>query len=162
MIKNNKGITLIALVVTIVVLVILGGVSVYLVLGENRVVQKAKKSSEDYQLAQINEQEQLIGAEEYIQTSRQTVSNSNMSSLHSSAFTATAYGWSIGAGTRYFNSFTINTSEEFSKYMSYDSSNGNITVLKSGWYIIVSSLRGHQSGGERIYVDKNCYQWKIN
>ena len=40
--KNNKGITLVALVVTIVVLLILAGVSINLVLGNNGIVKKAQ------------------------------------------------------------------------------------------------------------------------
>ena len=49
--KNNKGITLVALVVTIVVLLILAGVSINLVLGDNGIVKKAQdaktKTAED-------------------------------------------------------------------------------------------------------------------
>jgi len=40
--KNNKGITLVALVVTIVVLLILAGVSINLVLGNNGIIAKAQ------------------------------------------------------------------------------------------------------------------------
>ena len=42
MLKNRKGITLVALVVTIVVLLILSGVSINLVLGNNGIIAKAK------------------------------------------------------------------------------------------------------------------------
>ena len=42
MLKNIKGITLVALVVTIVVLLILAGVSINLVLGNNGIIAKAK------------------------------------------------------------------------------------------------------------------------
>ena len=42
--KNNKGITLVALVVTIVVLLILAGVSINLVLGDNGIIAKAKEA----------------------------------------------------------------------------------------------------------------------
>ena len=49
--KNNKGITLVALVVTIVVLLILAGVSINLVLGNNGIIAKAQdaktKTAED-------------------------------------------------------------------------------------------------------------------
>ena len=40
--KEMKGITLVALVVTIVVLLILAGVSINLVLGDNGIVKKAQ------------------------------------------------------------------------------------------------------------------------
>ena len=42
--KKNKGITLVALVVTIVVLLILAGVSINLVLGNNGIIAKAKET----------------------------------------------------------------------------------------------------------------------
>ena len=45
--RNNKGITLVALVVTIVVLLILAGVSINLVLGENGIITQAKKAKKE-------------------------------------------------------------------------------------------------------------------
>ena len=44
--KGNKGITLIALVVTIIILIILAGISINLVLGENGIIQKSKSAKE--------------------------------------------------------------------------------------------------------------------
>ena len=40
--KSSKGITLVALVVTIIVLIILAGVSINLVLGDNGIITMAK------------------------------------------------------------------------------------------------------------------------
>jgi len=51
--KRNRGITLIALVITIVVLIILAGVAISLSLGENGIFNKAKFATEEY----ANEQE---------------------------------------------------------------------------------------------------------
>ena len=53
--KNTKGITLIALVVTVIVLIILAGVSISLVLGENGIVIKAKKAKENTELAKTED-----------------------------------------------------------------------------------------------------------
>ena len=53
--KNNKGITLVALVVTIVVLLILAGVSINSVLGENGIITKAKDAAEKTAAAQEKE-----------------------------------------------------------------------------------------------------------
>jgi len=61
--KNNKGITLIALVITIVVLIILAGVAINLTLGENGIFNKAKEAKEDYKVASNEEQEQLANVE---------------------------------------------------------------------------------------------------
>ena len=57
--KKQKGITLIALVVTVIVLIILAGVSISLVLGENGIVTIAKRAKENIELAQIEEEKEL-------------------------------------------------------------------------------------------------------
>ena len=57
--KKQKGITLIALVITIIVLIILAGVSISLVLGENGIVSKAKKAKENTELAKVEEETRL-------------------------------------------------------------------------------------------------------
>ena len=53
---REKGITLIALVVTIVVLLILAGISINLVLGDNGIINKAKIASNKSDAAQVKEQ----------------------------------------------------------------------------------------------------------
>lgn len=45
-INKDRGITIIALVVTIVIILILAGVSIGLVQGDNGIISKAKKSKE--------------------------------------------------------------------------------------------------------------------
>ena len=66
--KNNKGITLVALVVTIIVLVILAGVSINLVLGDNGIITIAKKAKENTELAKIQEETELNELYEQIET----------------------------------------------------------------------------------------------
>ena len=56
MLKQNKGITLIALVITIIVLLILAGVSISAVMGENGIATKAKEASEATKKAQKEEE----------------------------------------------------------------------------------------------------------
>ena len=66
-IKKNDGITLVALVVTIIVLILLAGVSINLVIGNNGIMQKAAKGRVDYTGAAINEQMSLNKIEDYIE-----------------------------------------------------------------------------------------------
>lgn len=47
MIKNNKGITLIALVITIIVLLILAGVSIAMLTGSNGILTQATEAKKD-------------------------------------------------------------------------------------------------------------------
>ena len=62
----NKGITLVALVVTIVVLLILAGVSINLVLGENGLITQAKQAKEKTKTAEAEEKTSIDYASEYI------------------------------------------------------------------------------------------------
>ena len=54
--RNNKAITLIALVITIVVLIILAAVAINLSLGNNGIFNRAKTAKEQYQNAQDYEE----------------------------------------------------------------------------------------------------------
>ncbi len=51
MFKQERGITLVALVVTIVVLLILAGVSISMVLGQNGIVTKAQDAKRNFTAA---------------------------------------------------------------------------------------------------------------
>lgn len=53
---EEKGITLVALVVTIIVLLILAGVSINLVIGENGLIGRSKEATKKYQDYGLNEQ----------------------------------------------------------------------------------------------------------
>lgn len=57
--RKEKGITLIALVVTIVVLLILAGVSISMLTGENGIVTQASKANEETTIAREQEQVDL-------------------------------------------------------------------------------------------------------
>ena len=54
--KKNSGITLVALVVTIIVLIILAGISISLVLGDNGIITKAKDAKTFTERARVVEQ----------------------------------------------------------------------------------------------------------
>ena len=64
--SREQGITLIALVITIVILIILATISITLVFGEGGLIQRTQEGKELTESAQTDEQEELKGAEEYI------------------------------------------------------------------------------------------------
>ena len=66
MFKSKRGITLIALVVTIVILLILAGVSISLVLDNNGIINRSKKAKIEYGQAKDNEQAQLNEISDWI------------------------------------------------------------------------------------------------
>ena len=55
MLKNNKGITLIALVITIIVLLILAGVSIAMLTGENGILNQASRAGDETNRAEVLE-----------------------------------------------------------------------------------------------------------
>lgn len=64
--KKERGITLIALVVTIVVLLILAGISLNLVLGNNGIIAKAKEARDETRSASVEEIKKLWKEEKNI------------------------------------------------------------------------------------------------
>ena len=54
--QKEKGITLIALVITIIVMIILAGTTLSILFGENGVITKAKQAKSEYERAGRNEQ----------------------------------------------------------------------------------------------------------
>ncbi len=73
--KSNKAITLVALIITIIVLLILAGVSLSMVLGENGLINKTQSSVNKYQESYVNEQNLLNKVEEYFDKLEKNVSN---------------------------------------------------------------------------------------
>ena len=57
--KKEKGITLVALAVTIIILIILAGVSINMLVGDNGIIKKAQQAKEETIFAGQQEQEQL-------------------------------------------------------------------------------------------------------
>ena len=66
MIKRNNGITLIALVITIIVLLILAGASIAMLTGNNGILTQAKLAKENTGLAKEDEENKLSSNNEYI------------------------------------------------------------------------------------------------
>ena len=63
---KEKGITLIALVITVVILIILATVTLNVVLGEGGLIQRAQQAKELTEQVQKDEEDELKGAEEFI------------------------------------------------------------------------------------------------
>jgi len=75
--KNNKGITLIALVITIIVLIILAGVTINLTLGQNGIFNKAEEAKEEQYQASERDALELILSEANIEKATNDEYNSN-------------------------------------------------------------------------------------
>ncbi len=66
-VKEKRGITLIALVITIIVLLILAGITLSMVLGPNGIIERAKQAKEQTQAAALNEQLMFNEVDNYLE-----------------------------------------------------------------------------------------------
>ena len=77
--KRHKGITLIALIITIIVLLILAGVTIAMVVGDNGILKRSNEAKDETTIAKIQEEVDLAVADLVIeyQTRNHVTSNSN-------------------------------------------------------------------------------------
>ena len=102
--KNQSGITLVALVVTIVVLLILAGVSINLVLGENGLITQAKEAREQTKTAEVNEKTQMDSASDFIS---EVVNNTELPQTNETKPYMPGDGFTKVEGTNLANGLTI-------------------------------------------------------
>lgn len=101
--KKNKGITLIALVVTIIVLLILAGITISLLLGENGIITRAREATEAYEEAAKKEREYLNNVfNDQPSTAEEVVNNMQL-------------GWNLGntLDAHFTDSYEGKTVEDF-------------------------------------------------
>ena len=79
--KIESGITLVALVVTIVVLIILAGISINLILGDSGIITIAKKAKENTELAKIEEEKELNELYTQLETEENSSDGTNYDSV---------------------------------------------------------------------------------
>ena len=94
--RRNKGITLIALVVTIIVLLILAGISIAMLTGQNGILNRAAEAKEKTGVAQEDESQKLKGYEDTI---NQYAPSSNGESTGGGSEGGNPTGGSLPTGT---------------------------------------------------------------
>lgn len=77
--KNQKGITLVALVVTIIVLLIIAGIAIHFSIGDDGLIDRAKNSTDKWNAASIDEQSELNGlADKFRETRNKIYTNDSI------------------------------------------------------------------------------------
>ena len=79
--KKENGVTLVALVVTIIVLIILAGISINLVLGDNGIITIAKKAKENTELAKVQEETELNELYTQLETNESNSDNTSYDAI---------------------------------------------------------------------------------
>jgi|GEM_PF-1181405 surface antigen bspA-like len=118
--KGQAAITLVALVVTVVVLIVLAGVSINLVIGNNGIIEKGKIAKESQELAKYKENMSMFIQEKY------------MESTDFSASTITAYKNKV-----YYNTKNSDSEETIEEILGNVSSNyiEKLEIIKGELYI---------------------------
>ena len=115
MLKNFKGITLIALVVTIVILLILSGIAIVTLTGNNGLITQANRAKEETEKAEEEEKYNLAQQEDLI--------NEYATGIKVEQVTDTNPGVLGGTGTE-IDPYIINSIEDL-VFFAYDVTNGN-------------------------------------
>ena len=154
--EQKKGITLVALVITVIILLILAGIVIGYILGKKGIVARAEEAGRKYKQAEVNEQKDLdevfssirvaedskvtISMEEldaYINQKMENKLNEQPTNIKTDTWfynesrVTTAYTATSMSGLTRAN----DSNNNIEKYFSYSSQDG-YTVLKTGWYFI--------------------------
>lgn len=161
--KEKKAITLIALIITIVVLIILAGVLINISLGNNGLINKAKTAKEMYTNAQAQEELDIakmtnnidgyvggerngITSQQYNDLLKRIEKLEDKTNYHFNEDPVIFVGKNMttdGNNTIWFtNTNSYMTRNYNSDYFSYDATKGFI-CKKEGWYLI--NMYGHTS-----------------
>ena len=111
--QRQNGITLIALVVTIIVLIILAGVSINMLVGDNGIVTQAQRAQENTELAKAQEKEDMGKIEDEM--------NETITEIEVEQVTDENPGVLENEGT---DTYIINSIEDL-VFFAYDVTNGN-------------------------------------
>ena len=71
--RSQRGITLVSLVVTIIILIILAGISINILVGQNGIITRARQAKENMVLAREKEEKQLNELYEQLEGSNQGI-----------------------------------------------------------------------------------------
>lgn len=127
---NNKGITLIALVITIIVLLILAGVSIAMLTGQNGILNQAQSAASSTEIAGIKEKVEIAIQSAY--TAKLAANPGDTTELSIEA-----------VATQYQNENTGSTATVSGTTLTIkDGKDYTVTVEKSGKVFKVTDVKG--------------------
>ena len=168
-IKKENGISLVALVVTIIVLLILAEIALTLTFGKNGIIGSAIKAKEEYEKSAKNEQDYLENLyssikiadnedaeitinmknlqsiiDERVDIKVQEKMTTGITGINEKSLLMSSINQSLNVENVNITSFTNTFTEgEFAKYFEYNSSNGELTCKEEGWFLVSLSLSMH-------------------
>ena len=141
--KNEKGITLVALVITIIVLLILAGVTLSMVMGDSGIFGKANSAKEKTQLSNAEETIKLAVLENQVKSVSGDAALTNDQLKEEIAKKLTEQGYTVSGSTvTYYGDKTIdieNYLEKESKTYTAYNVGDQVTVGGENFYVIKTS-----------------------
>ena len=173
--KENHGITLVALVVTIVVLLILAGVSINLVIGQNGLINRAKEAAKNTTLASLIDEVQTEIVAEQTKVKTMEFLNKNLKDVLDRYFENVPESYYLKSDTvlktkAEYGNYEIKLSEICSQDFSenettdcttYIDRNGNKAPVPTGF--TVSTVEGENLVNKGLVIKENStgneYVW---
>ena len=125
--QKSNGITLISLVITIIILLILAGISISVLLGHDGLINKTNSAKENYEISQIQEKLELIKAPVKLEGNKITL-DSYLEKLNNTK----QLGFEIDPVQRVddLNAYVIADSKY--QFLIKDEKNGNVIIIYQG------------------------------
>ena len=117
--KQTKGITLIALVITIIVLLILAGVSIAMLTGENGILTQAQRASEQTEASSEEEKVKLAATAALTKNNGQSIKQTDLEEELENYFNTTDFSVATGTNTSGENGFIVTVTEKVKEERKY-------------------------------------------
>ena len=161
--KTSNGITLIALVITIIVLLILAGISISMLSGDNSILQKATTAKENTERAEIVENAKMDVLSEITDNKGSALKESQLKSVLEKYFVNSEIPEKLPSDlstlelTTLNNKYNIKVSEIYDGNLTRSSSSEGTVTLASDVLIVNLSndLEDYQKSPYVLYKDKN-------
>ena len=177
--KANKAITLVAVMITVIIMLILAGIMMNFIIGEQGIIARITQTKEEHKKAEQDEKKDLeelysqmkiatnddsqvtIKIEDLKELIQQQVEEkinelnqaNQIAGIKENSIIMTATNQDRSISNLKLNSFSRQLEPNFEEYFLYDETTGNMICQKEGWYQVNLSLRIVGSMASGRYCD---------
>lgn len=156
-IREEKGITLVALVVTIVVLLILAGITINMVIGDNGIISKADEARDETIKSQ--EKSALDLAVSYLHMSNMVDGTDNLNASNLKTETEKNYGKKDSVDVKGEKIFIVTYKETGNKYLVL--TDGTVIEIDNVEFDLVYYVKAQESRADIVLIpiSRNRRKW---
>ncbi len=157
--KEEKGITLVALVVTIIIMLILAGVALSMAIGENGLFTMSKKAADTYKESQTNEEQEMKSAEKELKKLTQGLTVTATVNGEEVELTKENVKDYLGSVVGNFKN-TVGTTESVEIAGDTETTSYNVSTTYRLYYVDFDNKYGDGAG--TIYLKADCPSYSGN